>query len=263
MEHFVSLWLFTFASQTAVGMVLVKSILLMTGRMSGEDIKAVNLQKVISLLLLFSLATAFFHLGRPLRAVHALNNIASSPLSMEIASLSLFVAAALTGLWFLHRGTVNLLTRLLPVIEVTAGLLLLLTMTAVYMLPSVPAWFTSRTPLAFVLTVVAAGSASTALSVAGRQAQLARLLTATGSVAVLLLAALGAKTGFALSGAGGVFFFTQVMAAVGGFVLLSLISGTGDLNKSRRMTVTTAILVLLSGFIARLLFFLSYDNTIL
>jgi len=263
MEHFISLWLFTFASQAAVGMVLVKAVLLIAGRIGGDDIRTEKLQKAITLLLLFSLATAFFHLGKPFRAVYALNNIGTSPLSMEIASLSLLLVTAAAGVWLCLRGTVNLLTRLLPAVEVAAGLLLLLTMTAVYMLPSVPAWYTAMTPLAFVLTVVSAGPAAFAMVARNDIPGGSRWLLAAGAVAAMLLAASGVA---GVAGRGTLvlmLFILQAALALAAFVLISRRFNAPDLNKNSRMTVITAILVLMSGFIARLLFFLSYDNTIL
>jgi DMSO reductase anchor subunit len=263
MEHYTSLMLFTFTGQTATGMIIVREILIQAGTLRRTGEAAIRSQYLITLLLFIALITAFFHLGRPLRSVYALNNLRFSPLSMEIASLSVLIGLAALGSWFSFRGNKPSLNRLVAVPSVIAALLLLVTMTAVYMLPSVPAWYNSTTPMAFVLTSISAGTALIALIVAREQHVVSGKLLVLSGVAALLLSALYIKDGLT----GGTMFsglyIIQVIAALIAFVLNFNGLFPSKLNKRYQMTVISVVLLLIAGIIARLLFFLSYDNIVL
>ncbi|MFO7574752.1 MAG: DmsC/YnfH family molybdoenzyme membrane anchor subunit [Bacteroidales bacterium] len=263
MENYFSLLFFTFTCQAAVGVILVHTILSGTGSLSRIEDSMVRMRHLITVMLIFSLATAFFHLGKPYRAVYAFNNIMKSPLSMEIASLSVLLAVSLADSWLSFRSAKNILTSALPVISVIAAIILLLTMTAVYMLPSVPAWYNAGTPLAFVLTTVSAGTAIVAIIMKSGEMKQASLLLAVASAAVMILAIssligkMGGDTGRAvLTG-------LQAVTALMAFVFVFSRFFLKEMNKSHHMTVITGVLVLISGIIARWLFFLSYDNNIL
>lgn len=89
------------------------------------------------------------HLGNPLHSPFAIFHVASSWLSREILTSSLFVAA-LGGLALARRR--QQFARLAPPLAALAGLAGLLavwSMSRVYMLPTVPAWNTPATPLNF------------------------------------------------------------------------------------------------------------------
>lgn len=263
MENFTSLVIFTFTSQAAIGVLLVHAVLSGSGTFQRVEDSMVRMRHLITIMLIVSLATAFFHLGKPFRAVYALNNIMRSPLSMEIASLSALLAVSLADSWLSLRGTRNFVTKSLPIISVVTAMALLVTMTAVYMLPSVPAWCNAGTPLAFVLTTVSAGPAIVAILMKPGEVRQASLLLAVASSATLILAVstmiarMGGDAGRAmLTG-------LQVATALMAFVFVFSRFFLKEMNKSRHMTVITGILVLISAIIARLLFFLSYDNIIL
>lgn len=263
MENNLSLVFFTFTAQAAVGVLLVHAILSGTGSFSRVEDSMVRMRHLITVMLIISLATAFFHLGKPFRAVYALNNLMKSPLSMEIASLSALLAVTLADSWFSFRGTRNIFTKALPVISVLAALMLLLTMTAVYLLPSVPAWYNTGTPLAFVLTTVSAGTAIVAIIMKTGEMKQASLLLAVAATAALILSV--ATIIFRMGGDAGRAMLTGLQAATAlmAFVFVFSRFFLKEMNKSRHMTVITGILVLISVIIARLLFFLSYDNNIL
>jgi anaerobic dimethyl sulfoxide reductase subunit C (anchor subunit) len=263
MENYFSLLFFTFTSQAAVGVIIVHTILSGTRSLSRNEDSMVRMRHLVTVMLIFSLATAFFHLGKPFRAVYALNNIISSPLSMEIASLSVLLAVSLADSWFSYRGIRNIFTSALPAVAVITALLLLMTMTAVYMLPSVPAWFNAGTPLAFVLTTVSAGTAIVAIIMNSGEVKKASLLLAVASAAVMILA-ISSLTG-KMEGDTGMAVLTglQAVSALMAFVFVFSRFFMKEMNKSRHMTVITGVLVLISGIIARWLFFLSFDNNIL
>lgn len=263
MEHYTSLLLFTFTGQTAIGMIIVRELMIQSGTLRRTDEAAVRSQYLITLLLFVALAMAFFHLGKPFRSVYALNNLRFSPLSMEIASLSVLITLAALGSWFSFRGKKSSPGRLLAVPSIIAALLLLVTMTAVYMLPSVPAWYNSTTPMAFVLTAISAGTAIIALLVAREHHVISRKLLVLSGVAALLLSALYIKAG--LNG-GTLFtglFIILIAAALTAFILNFNGFFSSKLNKRYQMTVITVVLLLIAGIAARMLFFLSYDNIVL
>jgi len=263
MENYLPLLFFTFTSQAAVGAILAHYVLSGTGSLSRDEDSMVRMRHLITILLILALATAFFHLGKPFRAVYALNNILKSPLSMEIASLSALLAVSLADSWFSYRDKRNIFTSVLPALAVITALVLLLTMTAIYFLPSVPAWHSVRTPLAFVLTTVSAGPAIAALVLKQREVRLASLLLAVSSAAVIVLA--GVTLTARMGGSAGIAILTglQAVAALMAFVFVFSRFFLKEMNKSRHMTVITGILVLISGIMARWLFFLAYDNNIL
>jgi DMSO reductase anchor subunit len=242
---------------------MVKTVMVLSGNFCSKGVSAKRLQHLISALAILSLSMAFFHLGRPTRAIYALNNVMLSPLSMEIASLSLLIGVSILMSWLYFRETQGFFNVILSVISAIAALLLLATMTAVYMIPSVPAWFSINTPLAFVLTVVSAGPATTALILNHKEYSLSvrLLMVATVAAIVLSILLLPATIGGARSLI--IFFILQGGSALVAFVLVFSQFFRAGMNKRYRMIVITGILVLFSGILARLIFFLSYDNNIL
>ncbi|MBE0675260.1 MAG: dimethyl sulfoxide reductase anchor subunit, partial [Bacteroidales bacterium] len=190
MEHYFSLLLFTFTGQTAVGLILIRPLLGNLTTAQPHTATSFRSDHLVSALLMVSLTTAFFHLGSPFRAVYALSNIANSPLSMEIASLSFLLALSAAISWLTLRKSNIAFRKILQYISVAAAIVLLLTMTSVYMLPSVPAWFTINTPLAFVLTTISAGSAVAAMMLfrAGSSVAVRMMAIAVGSSVIMLIA---------------------------------------------------------------------------
>jgi DMSO reductase anchor subunit len=263
MHNYFSLLFFTFTSQAAIGVILAHVVLSGTGSIPGDEDSMVRMRHLITIMLIASLATAFLHLGKPFRAVYALNNIMKSPLSMEIASLSVLLAVSLAYSWFSHRGVINYFTSTLPVLAVIAAILLLLTMTAVYYLPSVPSWHTARTPLAFVLTTISAGTAIAAIMLKESEVRQASLLLAVSVSAAILLAAVTLTAKMGTSTGRAILTGLQTVTSLMAFVLIFSRFFLTEMNKSRHMTVITGVLVLISGILARWLFFLSYDNIIL
>jgi anaerobic dimethyl sulfoxide reductase subunit C (anchor subunit) len=263
MEHYFSLLLFTFTGQAAIGMILIRPLTNHLTADTSHGKLTFTTDHLVSGLLVFALATAFFHLGSPLRAVYALNNLTRSPLSMEIASLAVLMALSLATSWFAYKSLDNRLARSIPYVSIAGALILLLTMTSVYMLPSVPSWFNLNTPLAFVLTTISAGSALAAIMLCRNHGAVALRIMAIAVGSGVLLFTINAWSGgfFTLKMSGITIVYT-ISIVVAFVLILSLFLWT-KMNKRYRMTVITGIVVLLSGIIARLMFFLSYDNNIL
>jgi anaerobic dimethyl sulfoxide reductase subunit C len=98
------------------------------------------------------------HLGQPLYAYRALNNLGTSWLSREILFLSAFfgLGALYAALWWRRREQFTLRAAFGAVVGVVGGLGLV-SMTALYLVPAMPSWFQPSTPLAFVASALVLG----------------------------------------------------------------------------------------------------------
>jgi len=168
-----SLWplvFFTLILQMAVGaFVFSETIFFRYSRRFGvEDVRSYGLYTRIEIFFLSTLALvlSFFHLGNPLRAIHSLRNLGSSWLSREILFL-LFFLVLVAGCFLSALGEKGASSRLrFPVMAAgIAGLLLVGSMSAVYMLPAVPPWSSFWTPLSFFSTSVLLGAQLTAAGI--------------------------------------------------------------------------------------------------
>jgi Tat-targeted selenate reductase subunit YnfH len=264
MENFVSLLLFTFTAQTAIGMILSREIMLTSGSLSSSDEPAVRSQYLVTVLLLLALVTAFLHLHKPLHSVYALNNIQSSPLSQEIAALSFLTGVSLLTIILMRRGTPGVFSiRVLPIAGVAGALVLLFTMTSIYLLPAVPAWYRPLTPLVFFLTVVSAGPAVMGALVM-RYDRISGTRLMGVSVAAVLFLAVAVLTSVPADNLLFIILVVfQLLAAALAGLLFFIYAPGSRMNKMHHLTVITTVLILISGIVARLLFFLSFDNNIL
>lgn len=263
MHNFVSLMLFTFTAQAAIGMVLVNTAMLAAGYVSTNEKILIRSRHLVSLLLIIALATAFFHLGKPFRAVYALSNVCRSPLSMEIASLSLLLAISLADSWLSMSSGMNTVKRVVPFLSVVAALLLLVTMTAIYLIPAVPSWHNFRTPLSFALTAVSGGTAVIAILMPEKEVKASRRLLLVAACSALLLMSPTITLNLNAPAPRSALVVIQSAILVMALIMIIPNRPSRKMNKSYHSAVISGTLVLLSVLIARLLFFLSYDNNIL
>jgi anaerobic dimethyl sulfoxide reductase subunit C (anchor subunit) len=262
-ENFVTLLFFTFIGQTAIGMILVREVLVFEGSLLRHGKIGKKSQYVITFLLIISLFIAFMHLHNPLRAVYALNNVASSPLSMEIGSLSALLVTSISLSYLTYRDISTRFSGLLSSMSVLFAAVFLVTMIMVYYLPSVPAWNSPATPTSFIFTAVSSGAMLIALMF-GRENRTAAIRL-TG-IAVLITTALSLVTFLSSSGHVNSLITIPIIQSIAAFLALVLyvISFSGSfMNKMHQMIVIISVLIILSGILARLYFFLSFDNNIL
>lgn len=165
------LLVFTLLAQLSVGLFITGEVFHRPARRkygikTADHVNNISLP-VISPLLLISLSVSFLHLGSPLNAIYALNNLASSWLSREILLEILFICF-FSFYAFLHwrristvpvRGTIGLVTSV-------TGLFLVFSMAKLYMLPTVPVWNTLWTPISFFITTFLSGSLALAVLLA-------------------------------------------------------------------------------------------------
>lgn len=262
-ENFVSLLLFTFIGQTAVGMILVREILVFEGSLLRTSTISRQSQYIITLLLIISLGIAFMHLHNPLRAVYALNNVASSPLSMEIGSLSLLLAIYMFLTYLTYRAIFIKLSGVISALSVLIAMTFLVTMIMVYYLPSVPAWNSPATPASFIFTSLSSGTILTAFMFVRENRIITIRLT---GIAVTTVVALSIVTILSISIPVKPLIIIPIIQSIVALLalILYIISFSGSfMNKMYQMTVIITVLIILSGILARLYFFLSFDNNIL
>jgi anaerobic dimethyl sulfoxide reductase subunit C (anchor subunit) len=103
-----------------------------------------------------AMIVSLFHLGTPLHAMNAILNLGSSWLSREILFFALFMVCI-----FLYCGAMLLkkpqFKKPLAVITVIIGICSLISTAMVYYLPSIVAWYSFNTIVAFALTAVLVG----------------------------------------------------------------------------------------------------------
>lgn len=151
---------FTVLSQCVIGGFGVMAWALGRSEQDAAQVRALHWQMLYLWLMMgIAFSASILHLGMPLRALNALNQLGTSPLSMEIASGSLFFA--LGGLYWL----LAMLGKLSPSIRqgwlaVTGlvGAAFLYAMCRVYTIETVPTWDTPYTALSFLLTALLGGS---------------------------------------------------------------------------------------------------------
>ncbi len=160
---------FTVLGQMAVGLFWSFHLpFLVRGRLPSAGWRAswLVILGVIALLMALAAAVSFFHLRHPVRARRALGNLRTSWLSREILFELVFTALVVIAAWLgaFHSPARGLQLALLAGAGMAGGLFLL-SMAKLYMLPSVPVWEGSYTPLSFLSTTLVLGAVSTELTV--------------------------------------------------------------------------------------------------
>lgn len=156
-----SLVFFTSLAQWSVGIVLWLSwpVIYNQGLDSiFETGLTVNNPVLLALFFIGSATlSSFLHLGNPKNAPRALNNLSGSWLSREILAIGLFTASlVITLLLSWKTGTAQYLTPLMLMSSIS-GLVLLWTMSRIYVMPTIPAWNNWHTPLSFFSTALSLG----------------------------------------------------------------------------------------------------------
>jgi anaerobic dimethyl sulfoxide reductase subunit C (anchor subunit) len=153
---------FTLLSQTAVGafwmLAAGELVIAPKSAWSGERVVTESSLLAVAGTLAVAALLSFFHLGRPLRAPSALNNVRRSWLSREILAELVFGYLVVFSVFFVPQaGSPRPTQRILLVLASAAGLVFLFSMARIYMLATVPAWRSLYTPLSFFLSSVLLG----------------------------------------------------------------------------------------------------------
>jgi len=158
-----SLIIFTTVMQMAVGsFVILGGVHFFAVRRYDE--KAADTLSDRSLLaigpiVILAMLVTFLHLGNPLNAPFALSNLGSSWLSREVTLAVVFtVAGALFAFMQWRKISSSPVRSGIGLVVAAVGLLLVYSMSQVYMLPTVPAWNSLATPVSFFVTTLLLGS---------------------------------------------------------------------------------------------------------
>jgi len=157
-----SLISFTLLSQLSVGLVLALGFVyfmhqsLFSGFTAGLSLRSPEL--IILILIVFATLLSFLHLGSPLHSYHSLNNLRGSWISREILTLSMFGFGILLFMISKSLDWPVSLSRFFMIFSMISGILLILAMTSIYMIPTVPSWNNFYTPVSFIGSVFLLGS---------------------------------------------------------------------------------------------------------
>ncbi len=158
--HELSLVLFTVLAQTAVGAYLIMTLANLVTN-SRVDVKSRITRNMFFVWVVMGLGfvASSTHLGSPMRAMNALNQVGTSWLSNEILTGSMFFAFG--GLYWLlevlDKGTEGV-RKGLKIAGMVAGVAFMYSMVNVYLIDTVPTWNTPFTGWSFLLTMVVAGA---------------------------------------------------------------------------------------------------------
>lgn len=187
--HEWPLVLFTVLGQCVAGALIVSGL----GWFAMKDDAAARQRLVRSMFFLWlvmglGFLASVMHLGSPMRAFNSLNRIGASGLSNEIAAGSVFFAVG--GIWWL----VAVLGRMPPalgklwlLVSMVLGIVFVWAMTRVYLIDTVPTWYTGYTTLAFFMTVLLSGPLFAALLLRSARVTFNGTLFASISVLALLI----------------------------------------------------------------------------
>lgn len=230
-------------------------------------------------LMFMALVLSFLHLNNPLHSIYALSNLGTSWLSMEILFVSLF----LFGLVFISilpliKTPKPQYHRIFIVSTTLVGVIMVYSMSMLYMIPTVPAWNSISTPISFFATTLLLGSAFV-ISLSFRQELKTRESLSDGnvkipvSVTLIAIAIIATNTVlFNPSPSEGNIAFepqaasTTLMMLRWGTMLFGLVSlpfiiyKKENLKKVSLIYYLPFILFLISELIARAIFYASFYN---
>jgi anaerobic dimethyl sulfoxide reductase subunit B (iron-sulfur subunit) len=256
-----SLVAFTLLAQLAAGTVLVGSVSGWIAMSPDSELRAGPEWLVAGVAIAVALLLSLRHLGAPRRALLAACNWRTSWLSREIIAGVAFTVACVAAVVLGEYGS-GLPVGLLWLASLFA-LTLLVSMSGVYMLRTVPTWNSLRTPVSFAATALVLGSVTTAVlhQAGGGVSGPSRLLEL--AVAALIVGRLiehwGDRTTAAGSRAVRIFRTLSPLSALGSVALLGTILVAGDSGGT--LLVLATVLALISEVAARHRFFEVYSRT--
>ena len=153
MEHSITLVIFTFLSQLAIGGF---ASLFLIETYKQKLTKRTSFISLITILGISAVAVivSVFHLGHPLHAYRALLNFANSWLSREIVFFPLFILLVLIYTFVAKTRKMKQITGWLAVIF---GAITITCTAMIYTIPAVPGWNNNLTMAAFFMTALLLG----------------------------------------------------------------------------------------------------------
>ena len=153
---------FTILAQMSVGSFIILGVVHFFAARKSGDVEADRLSDrallAIGPTLLLGMAASLLHLGNPLNAYLAVSNLGSSWLSWEILSGALFaVVGGVFALMQWRKVASFTIRNLIAIVAAVIGIVLVYSMSNVYMIRTQPAWNTVLTPISFYTTTLLLG----------------------------------------------------------------------------------------------------------
>lgn len=154
---------FTILAQMSVGSFVVLGVVhFFTTRKAGiEEADRLSNRALLAIgpALVLGMLASLLHLGNPLNAPRAINNLGSSALSAEVLLGVVFaVVGGVFALMQWRKVGTPAIRNAVAVVAALVGLGLVYAMSRVYMLPTIPAWNTLATPTQFFTTTFLLGA---------------------------------------------------------------------------------------------------------
>lgn len=161
--HEWALIIFTIVMQMAVGaFVVLGGVHFFAERRSGiaeADKLSDRSLLAIGPVVVFGLLVTLLHLGNPVNAPRAISNFGSSWLSREIVLALVFViGGAVFAVMQWRKVSTPTIRNVIALVVAAVGLVLIFAMASIYRIPTVPAWDSIATPVAFYITTFLLGS---------------------------------------------------------------------------------------------------------
>ena len=104
----------------------------------------------ILLIIMLATLTSFLHLGSPGHSFNTLNNLSGSWISKEILMLTVFGLSILLIMTCRALNWSGDVSKILFIFSGLSGVLLILSMSGIYMISTIPAWNGFYTPFSFL-----------------------------------------------------------------------------------------------------------------
>lgn len=161
--HEWALIIFTIVMQMAVGaFVVLGGVHFFAERRSGiaeADKLSDRSLLAIGPVVVFGLLVTLLHLGNPVNAPRAISNFGSSWLSREIVlALTFVIGGAIFAMMQWRKVSTPTIRNAIALVVAAVGLVLIFAMASIYRIPTIPAWDSIATPVAFYITTFLLGS---------------------------------------------------------------------------------------------------------
>ena len=261
-REFLILTIFTVISQMAAGAFIFREIQILSDSpgIDSDGYRRKSLSVILALLGL-SLLISFLHLGNPLHALKAINNLKSSWLSREILFLCLFSMSLVICYVYDKPGKPVFLRQIIRALSFLTCILFLYSMIRLYLFPSIRSWYHPATPVAFILTTILSGfTLFPALSMIRPDTVYSRMYPL---IFVLVLFSL-LNSGIYyhhISGNLPVIFLLRVSVPLLAVLIIPLLNFKKLLNKYGLWPVILFLMLFTGEFLGRIIFFLTFDKS--
>ena len=213
----LSLVFFTVLAQSAVGLFVTLGLVEMLAK-PNEKVMTRSFMAVFVLLGLGAVAS-ITHLGQPFRMFNVLFGLEHfSALSLEIVALSLFGGAGATYTAMRLFGIAPGLQKLVLPVAMVLGVVLILAISRVYTLATVPSWNSNWTPFQFLMTAAVVGPIAAAALLRFQSVNLSGLALTDKALGMAVLMTMTiALVGYV----GYLFWLGQLQVAVNPLAMLS------------------------------------------